>query len=211
MNKAEIINDNFSFLFEKELLEKMIDVGKITQVKKDDFLMDIGQEMTFMPLIISGSIKVFRTDDDGDDYILYFIEGGDTCAMTLNCCMRGAKSEIKAIAETDTELLLIPIHKLEDWLHYKSWRTFVFGSYNNRFTEMLEAVDSLAFMNMNERVLKYLKDKVIANKDESLSITHNIISLELNTSRVVVSRILKKLEIDGEIQLLRNQIKVLNF
>lgn len=211
MNKAEIINDNFSFLFEKELLEKMIDVGKITQVKKDDFLMDIGQEMTFMPLIISGSIKVFRTDDDGDDYILYFIEGGDTCAMTLNCCMRGAKSEIKAIAETDTEILLIPIHKLEDWLHYKSWRTFVFGSYNNRFTEMLEAVDSLAFMNMNERVLKYLKDKVIANKDESLSITHNIVSLELNTSRVVVSRILKKLELDGEIQLQRNQIKVLNF
>ena len=211
MNKAEIINDNFSFLFEKELLEKMIDVGKVIQVKKDDFLMDIGQEMTFMPLIISGSIKVFRTDDDGDDYILYFIEGGDTCAMTLNCCMRGAKSEIKAIAETDTELLLIPIHKLEDWLHYKSWRTFVFGSYNNRFTEMLEAVDSLAFMNMNERVLKYLKDKVIANKDESLSITHNIVSLELNTSRVVVSRILKKLELDGEIQLQRNQIKVLNF
>ena len=211
MNKAEIINDNFSFLFEKELLEKMIDVGKIIQVKKDDILMDIGQEMTFMPLIISGSIKVFRTDDDGDDYILYFIEGGDTCAMTLNCCMRGAKSEIKAIAETDTELLLIPIHKLEDWLHFKSWRTFVFGSFNNRFTEMLEAVDSLAFMNMNERVLKYLKDKVIANKDESLSITHNIISLELNTSRVVISRILKKLELDGEIQLLRNKIIVLNF
>jgi len=211
MNKAEIINDNFSFLFEKELLEKMIDVGKVIQVKKDDFLMDIGQEMTFMPLIISGSIKVFRTDDDGDDYILYFIEGGDTCAMTLNCCMRGAKSEIKAIAETDTELLLIPIHKLEDWLHFKSWRTFVFGSFNNRFTEMLEAVDSLAFMNMNERVLKYLKDKVIANKDESLSITHNIISLELNTSRVVISRILKKLELDGEIQLLRNKIIVLNF
>jgi CRP/FNR family transcriptional regulator len=210
MNKAEIINDNFSFLFEKELLEKMIDVGKVIQVKKDDFLMDIGQEMTFMPLIISGSIKVFRTDD-GDDYMLYFIEGGDTCAMTLNCCMRGAKSEIKAIAETDTELLLIPIHKLEDWLHFKSWRTFVFGSFNNRFTEMLEAVDSLAFMNMNERVLKYLKDKVIANKDESLSITHNIISLELNTSRVVISRILKKLELDGEIQLLRNKIIVLNF
>ncbi len=211
MNKAEIINDNFSFLFEKELLEKMIDVGKVIQVKKDDFLMNIGQEMIFMPLIISGSIKVFRTDDDGDDYLLYFIEGGDTCAMTLNCCMRGAKSEIKAIAETDTELLLIPIHKLEDWLHYKIWITFVFVSYSKRFTEILEAVDSLAFMNMNERVLKYLKDKVIANKDESLSITHNIISLELNTSRVVVSRILKKLEIDGEIQLLRNQIKVLNF
>ncbi len=142
---------------------------------------------------------------------MYFIEGGDTCAMTLNCCMKGAKSEIKAIAERDSELLLIPVHKLEDWLHYKSWRAFVFGSYNNRFSEMLEAVDSLAFMNMNDRILKYLKNKVIANQSEFLKITHNTISLELNTSRVVVSRILKKLEIDGDIKLHRNQIEILDF
>lgn len=211
MNKAKIINDNFSFLFEKELLDEMAKIGTLKNVSKDDYLMDIGQEMTFIPLIISGAIKVFRTDADADEYILYFIEGGDTCAMTLNCSMRGAKSEIKAVAERDSELLLLPIKKLEDWLHYKSWRTFIFGSYNNRFTEMLEAIDSLAFMNMNERVLKYLKDKVIANKDQTLSITHNVISIELNTSRVVVSRILKKLEIDGEIKLNRNQVTVLNF
>jgi CRP/FNR family transcriptional regulator len=186
-------------------------VAQLKEVKKSDYLIDIGQEMTFMPLIITGAIKVFRTNDDGDDYILYFIEGGDTCAMTLNCCMKGAKSEIKAIAERDSELLLIPAHKLEDWLHYKSWRAFVFGSYNDRFSEMLEAVDSLAFMNMNDRILKYLKNKVIANKSEFLKITHNTISLELNTSRVVVSRILKKLEIDGNIKLHRNQIEILDF
>ena len=211
MDIKTIITDNFSFLFEKELIDEIAKEGQLKRVYKNDYLMDIGQEMVFMPLIISGAIKVFRTDDDGDDYILYFIEGGDTCAMTLNCCMKGAKSEIKAVAESDTELLLIPINKLEDWLHYKSWRSFVFGSYNNRFTEMLEAIDSLAFMNMNERILKYLKDKVIVNKDETLYITHNIISMELNTSRVVVSRILKRLELDGEIKLDRNQIKLLNF
>jgi len=211
MDIKKIITENFSFLFEKELIDEMAKEGQLKRVYKNDYLMDIGQTMVFMPLIISGAIKVFRTDDDGDDYILYFIEGGDTCAMTLNCCMKGAKSEIKAVAESDTELLLIPINKLEDWLHYKSWRSFVFGSYNNRFTEMLEAIDSLAFMNMNERILKYLKDKVIVNKDETLSITHNIISMELNTSRVVVSRILKRLELDGEIKLDRNQIKLLNF
>ena len=167
--------------------------------------------MVFIPLLISGAVKVFRTDDDGDEYILYFIEGGDTCAMTLNCCVRGAKSEIKAVAEVDTELLLIPIAKMEDWLHFKSWRTFIFNSYNIRLKEMLEAIDSLAFMNMNDRVLRYLKDKVIANKKETLSVTHKIISDELNTSRVVISRILKKLEKDGELELLRNQIKILRF
>tara|TARA_B110000003_G_scaffold275442_1_gene318077 strand:+ start:113 stop:748 length:636 start_codon:yes stop_codon:yes gene_type:complete len=211
MDIKVLVKANFSFLFEKALLDEMSIVAQLKEVKKNDYLIDIGQEMTFMPLIITGAIKVFRTDDDGDDYILYFIEGGDTCAMTLNCCMKGAKSEIKAIAERDSELLLIPVHKLEDWLHYKSWRAFVFGSYNNRFTEMLEAVDSLAFMNMNDRILKYLKNKVIANKSEFLKITHNTISLELNTSRVVVSRILKKLEIDGDIKLDRNQIKILDF
>ena len=211
MDIKVLVKANFSFLFEKALLDEMSIVAQLKEVKKNDYLIDIGQEMTFMPLIITGAIKVFRTDDDGDDYILYFIEGGDTCAMTLNCCMKGAKSEIKAIAERDSELLLIPVHKLEDWLHYKSWRAFVFGSYNNRFSEMLEAVDSLAFMNMNDRILKYLKNKVIANKSEFLKITHNTISLELNTSRVVVSRILKKLEIDGDIKLDRNQIKILDF
>jgi CRP/FNR family transcriptional regulator, anaerobic regulatory protein len=209
MERKQLITDNFSFLFEDSLINELNDIGKIKKVSQGEYLMDIGQEMTFMPLLISGAIKVFRTDEEGDEYILYFIEGGDTCAMTLNCCMRGAKSEIKAVAEVDTMLLLVPISKMEDWLHYKSWRIFVFGSYNNRMKEMLEAIDSLAFINMNERVLKYLKDKVVINKDEILTITHNIISDELNTSRVVISRILKKLEKDGELQLLRNQIKIL--
>lgn len=205
------IKKKFDFIFEEDLLKEMQQIGTLKKINKGDLIIDIGAEMVFMPLIISGAIKVFRTDDAGDEYILYFIEGGDTCAMTLNCCVRGAKSEIKAVAEVDSELLLVPIAKMEDWLHYKTWRTFVFNSYNNRMKEMLEAIDSLAFMNMNERVLRYLKDKVFANKNEILSITHNEISEELNTSRVVISRVLKKLEIDGEIKLLRNQIEILNF
>tara|TARA_B110000091_G_C13606770_1_gene387010 strand:- start:73 stop:702 length:630 start_codon:yes stop_codon:yes gene_type:complete len=205
------IKQNFDFIFEEKLLQEIVKISKIKKVNKGDLIIDIGSEMVFIPLLISGAVKVFRTDDDGDEYILYFIEGGDTCAMTLNCCVRGAKSEIKAVAEVDTELLLIPIAKMEDWLHFKSWRTFIFNSYNSRLKEMLEAIDSLAFMNMNDRVLRYLKDKVIANKKETLSVTHKIISDELNTSRVVISRILKKLEKDGELELLRNQIKILRF
>ena len=205
------IKQNFDFIFEEKLLQEIVKISKIKKVNKGDLIIDIGSDVVFIPLLISGAVKVFRTDDDGDEYILYFIEGGDTCAMTLNCCVRGAKSEIKAVAEVDTELLLIPIAKMEDWLHFKSWRTFIFNSYKSRLKEMLEAIDSLAFMNMNDRVLRYLKDKVIANKKETLSVTHKIISDELNTSRVVISRILKKLEKDGELELLRNQIKILRF
>ena len=205
------IKQNFDFIFEEKLLQEIVKISKLKKVNKGDLIIDIGSDVVFIPLLISGAVKVFRTDDDGDEYILYFIEGGDTCAMTLNCCVRGAKSEIKAVAEVDTELLLIPIAKMEDWLHFKSWRTFIFNSYNSRLKEMLEAIDSLAFLNMNDRVLRYLKDKVIANKKETLSVTHKIISDELNTSRVVISRILKKLEKDGELELLRNQIKILRF
>ena len=127
---------------------------------------------------------MFRQDEQGDEYILYFLEKGDTCAMTLNCCLGQSKSQIKAIAEMETELLMVPIQKMEEWMTHRSWRSFVFESYNTRLTEMLEAIDSLAFMNLDGRILKYLKDKVLINKTSILPLTHQEIAEELNTSRL---------------------------
>ena len=109
----------------------------------------------------------------------------------------------------ETELLMVPIQKMEEWMTHRSWRSFVFESYNTRLTEMLEAVDSLAFMNLDGRILKYLKDKVLINKTSILPLTHQEITEELNTSRVVVSRLLKKMEQDKIIQLHRSKIEVL--
>lgn len=204
-----VVRENFGLLFEEILLKEIESTGTYKKVAAADTLIEIGQYVKFMPLLLSGPIKVFRQDEQGDEYILYFLEKGDTCAMTLNCCLGQSKSQIKAIAEMETELLMVPIQKMEEWMTHRSWRSFVFESYNTRLTEMLEAVDSLAFMNLDGRILKYLKDKVLINKTSILPLTHQEITEELNTSRVVVSRLLKKMEQDKIIQLHRSKIEVL--
>ena len=162
-----------------------------------------------MPLLLSGAVKVMREDDNGSDLLLYFIEQGDTCAMTITCCMGQKKSEIRAITETETKLLMIPVKKMAEWMHqYTTWQNFILQSYNERMKELLEAIDTLAFLKMDERLLKYLRDKAMVNHDDVIHATHQEIAHDLHTSRVVISRILKKLETEGKIELFRNNIKV---
>ena len=207
------MNENlkaYSHLFENALLEEISEVGITKHVAEGEKLMEIGQYVTAMPLLISGAIKILREDKDGDELLLYFLEKGDTCAMTLSCCMGQTKSEIRAIAELDTELIMIPIQKMEEWTaKYKSWRNFVFESYHTRLMEMLDTIDSIAFLKMDERLLKYLSDKVKITNDKIINSTHQDIAYELHTSRVVISRLLKALENRGEIKLHRNKIEVL--
>ena len=164
-----------------------------------------------MPLLISGAIKVLREDQDGDELLLYFLERGDTCAMTLTCCIGNTQSEIRAIAESDTQLLMIPVQKMEEWTaKYTSWRQFVFDSYQNRLSEMLDTLDTIAFLKMDERIMKYLRDKAKINQSQTLKVTHQQIAYDLHTSRVVISRILKKLEIDKKIKLHRNSLEIID-
>jgi CRP/FNR family transcriptional regulator len=130
--------------------------------------------------------------------------------MTLSCCLGQTKSEIRAVAERDTKLVMIPIEKMEEWTSkYKSWRDFVFASYQARLTEMLDTIDTIAFMNMDQRLMKYLEDKAKINQNEVIAVTHQQIAYDLHTSRVVISRLLKKLELDGKIKLQRNSIEVM--
>jgi CRP/FNR family transcriptional regulator len=160
-----------------------------------------------MPLLLSGALKVLREDTQGNELLLYFLERGDTCAMTLRCCMGHTRSEIRAVAELDSQLIMVPIQKMEEWTgNYKSWRLFVFQSYHDRLQELLDTVDSIAFMKMDERLLKFLHTKAKINGYGVLHTTHQEIAQELNTSRVVVSRLLKKLENLGEISMGRNNI-----
>jgi CRP/FNR family transcriptional regulator len=130
--------------------------------------------------------------------------------MTMACCMGETKSEIRAVAETNGTVIMIPVHKMEEWLgKYKSWRNYVFNSYNNRLKEMLNAIDNLAFMNMDERLMNYLTDKSKINHSNEIHTTHQEIAYDLHTSRVVISRLLKALENDGEIKLHRASIELL--
>ncbi len=208
----EILEKSYGFIFEKELLNEILAVATLHHFKADDYLIEIGDYIKTMPLLLDGAIKILREDDKGDELLLYFLERGDTCAMTLTCCMGKSKSNIRAIAETDGSLFMIPINKMEEWLtKYKSWRNFVFDSYNIRLKEMLEAIDNLAFMNLDERLFKYLTDKAKVLGTVEIQNTHQQIAYELHTSRVVVSRILKRLEIEGKIKLHRNKIEILDF
>lgn len=196
--------------FESQLAREIAETAQIKTIAEGFSLMEIGQSVTHMPLLLNGALKIMQEDDDGEDLILYFIESGDTCAMTMNCCMGGAKSKVKAVAELDTELLLIPVKYIDDWMaKYPSWRQFVLNSYNQRFSELLNALDSIAFFNMDERILKYLEEKANIHKNNSITVTHQEIATDLHSSRVVISRILKKLEKEGILRIHRNQIELL--
>ena len=209
--KALLI-ESYGYIFEEALIDEIVKVATFKEFKADDYLIEIGDYIKSMPLLLHGAIKILREDENGDELLLYFLERGDTCAMTLTCCMGQAKSRIRAIAETDGSLIMIPIEKMEDWLtKYKTWRNFVFDSYNVRLMEMLEAIDTLAFMNLDERLYKYLTDKAKVIGNTEIQNTHQEIAYEMHTSRVVISRLLKALEIEGKIKLHRNKIEILQF
>ncbi|AEE19716.1 Crp/Fnr family transcriptional regulator [Dokdonia sp. 4H-3-7-5] len=202
---------SYGHLFEDELINEILQVGTYKEVPEGFKLMEIGGYVKGMPLLVSGVIKVLREDKNGDELLLYYLEKGDTCSMTMTCCMGQTKSEIRAIAETDTKLIMVPVQKMEEWTaKYKSWRNFVFESYHNRLNELLQTLDSIAFDNMDERLLNYLKEKARVNDEQIINNTHQEIAYELHTSRVVVSRLLKKLENLGKIELHRNNIQIID-
>ena len=204
------LQNTYNFIFEDALMHEILEVSKIYDFKEGDIIIDFGENIKNMPLMLSGAIKILREDFDEGELLLYFIEKGDTCAMTMACCLGDTKSEIRAVAETDVKLIMIPVNKMEEWLgKYKSWRNFVFNSYNNRLKEMLSAIDNLAFMNMDERLLNYLFDKAKINKSNEIQSTHQEIAYDLHTSRVVISRLLKALENEGRIRLHRASIEIL--
>lgn len=206
----EYLNQAYSSVFEPALIEEIAGAASLIDFNEGDRLIEIGQYIKQMPLLINGAVKILREDRTEGELLLYFLEKGDTCAMTLACCMGDTQSEIRAIAETKGSVAMIPVSKMEEWLgKYKSWRNFVFTSYNKRLSEMLTAIDNLAFMKMDERLLTYLKEKAKVNQSSVVANTHQEIAYELNTSRVVISRLLKALENKGVIKLNRNIIELL--
>jgi CRP/FNR family transcriptional regulator len=207
----DLLKQTYGFIFEEKLIDEITEVSLLRDFKEGDILIDYGDSIRKMPLLIKGAVKILREDFDEGELLLYFIEKGDTCAMTMACCLGETKSEIRAVAETKGQLIMIPVIKMEEWLgKYKSWRNYVFNSYNNRLKEMLSAIDNLAFMNMDERLLNYLNDKAKINHSNEIHATHQEIAYDLHTSRVVVSRLLKALENKGKISLNRASIEMLH-
>ncbi|MBL1408929.1 Crp/Fnr family transcriptional regulator [Sphingobacterium faecale] len=209
MQIKEILENYYPEQFEPGLVDEIGDVAQLKHFQPQDILIDMGETVTVMPILLDGAIKIMRDDYGEGELLLYFLEKGDTCAMTMACCLGDKQSNIRAIGETEGRVLMIPVQKMEDWLaKYPSWRKYVFDSYNNRMDEMLEAIDNLAFNDMSGRLKNYLLNVATINKGNAVHKTHLEIANELNSSRVVISRLLKSLEKEGFLVLNRNVITI---
>lgn len=211
-NLLPVIRDKFGYLFEEALLEAIATQAQLKSAGSGTVLIEIGQTFPGIPLLLEGSLKVFREDALGNELLLYYIESGDTCAMSLTFDPKQLKSTIRAVVEEDATFVIIPVTVLDHWMaEYASWRSFVISSFNMRLTELLDTVDSLAFRKLDERLIHYLSDKVKITGSSQLQLTHNAIAEELNSSRVVISRLLKQLESQKRLILHRNMIEILIF
>ncbi|MGZ8538002.1 MAG: Crp/Fnr family transcriptional regulator [Flavisolibacter sp.] len=196
--------------FEPELLKEIHQFGEVKHFTEGEIIIDYGKYIRMMPIIIKGTIKVFRMDETGNEILLYYLSTNESCSMAYSCCMEAKKSEVKAIAEDDVELIAIPHSKLEEWLcKYPSWNKYIMRSFNERFLELLKSIESIAFHKLDERLIGYLKEKQRLLGSSVIKASHYLIADELHTSRVVISRLLKQLENDKKIILYRNEIKLL--
>lgn len=206
----DMIEKHYPFFKEPELVDAILNVGKEVIIKEGEAIIRVGEFIKSTPLITDGLLKVIRQDDDGKEILLYYLNGGDTCVMTVTCCMHQEKSKIKAIAEKDSKIILIPFHYMDDWMrNFRTWRNFILQTYSARFEEMLTTLDQTAFESLDTRLIKYLNDKKLVLETDEFVITHQQIASELNSSREAISRLLKKLEGLNVIKLGRNKIKML--
>ncbi len=211
-NKLQLLQDHLGYLLEAELLEQMAQVAKIRETTTDEIIVHVGDHLQMIPIVIEGSIKISRENENGEELLLYYIEGGDTCAMSLQCCTRKIDSQIKATAMEPSLLLMFPAEYMENWLdQFKSWRQYILSSYHTRMLELMESIDAIAFMNLDQRLLRYLSDQVKILGSTEIHLTHQKVADDLHSSRVVISRLLKQLETKGEIKLLRNKIILINY
>ncbi len=205
------VDESLGFMLEEDLIKEIATVGQMRRVKLGQTLMHVGDPFTHMPLMLEGAIKVMREDKEGNELLLYYLESGDTCAMSLSCCMGNKKSKVHAVAEEDSLLVMIPVEYLDRWItKYQSWKAYIFESIRLRMDEFMETIDSIAFMRMDERLLKYLRDRVRVLGKTEIETTHQQIADDLHTSRVVVSRLIKQLENLGQVKLGRNHIEVVD-
>ena len=200
----------FQSTFEPALIKEMEEYGELKHFREGDIIMDYDKYIRMMPIIVKGTIKVLRKDERGKEILLYYLESSESCSMAYSCCVEAKKSEVKAIAEDDVELIAIPHTKLDEWLcKYPSWKNYIMRSFNERFLELLKSIESIAFHKLDERLISYLREKQRLSGSRLIKVSHYVIADELATSRVVISRLLKQLENDGKILLYRNEIKLL--
>lgn len=201
------IIDLFSPVFEDELIQELLSVGKIEKFEEGAIVIDMNEPISRIPLMLEGSIKIMREDDEGKEMFLYYIEAGSTCAASMTCCLNSHKSNILALVEEDAVFVGVPVAFMDKWMaKFTSWRSFILSNYARRYDELLEVVDLLAFKKMDDRILNYLKESADLHNSNIIIASHQKIAYDLNSSREVISRILKQMEHKNLVTLKRGQI-----
>jgi len=209
-NDVSTILNRFSSVFEPELLAELETKSMLMQLKAGGTMLNPGQTIRAVPIVLSGTFKVSRINDEGQELLLYYVREGESCAMTFTCCMMAHASVIKGTAEEDSELLCIPVDVTDEWMmKYRTWKRFVMNTFLNRFTEVLKSIDDVAFKKLDDRLVNYLKEKSRATGSPLINLSHQRIADELGTNRVVISRLLKRLGLDKKLLLYRNQIRLM--
>ena len=191
------------------LVEALIDNCQYFKLPADTELMHMGSYITVVPLVISGTIKVFREDEKGREVFLYYIRAGESCALTMTACFKMEKSYIKAKIQEETEFIAIPVKLVRNFhKDHPSWSKFVFSTFSKRFDEILRVLESVVFHNMDERLSIYLTEKSNALENDTVYSSHKDIADDLVTSREVISRLLKQMEKKNLVELSRGKIKL---
>lgn len=195
-------------MFDRKLAEFIAGISEVRIFNEGDVMMKTGQYFKASMLITRGKVKLYREGEDGNEFFMYFLEGGSACALSMICATRNQSSQIMAIAVEETEVIMIPIQYMDELMtQYKGWYYFVLETYRSRFEELLVVIDNIAFKNMDERLEWYLKNQ--AKSGRQIHLTHQQIANDLSSSREVISRLLKKLENQGLVALHRNHIEFL--
>lgn len=210
-NISELLIEKFPDLNDDKFLTDFEMVAQIKRVEQGTIIIDYGDFISFVPLVVDGLIKVLRINEDDNEILLYFLSGGDTCASSFSCCMIQKRSEIQAIAEEDSMLIAIPMESADRWMsEHKVWRDFVFSNYDQKLYQLIDTIDRLAFSQLDEKLVDYLEERAKYTNDNIVHVTHSAIAQDLNVSREAVSRMLKKMEQKGMVHLERNTIALKN-
>tara|TARA_Y100001934_G_C12266975_1_gene732895 strand:+ start:659 stop:1321 length:663 start_codon:yes stop_codon:yes gene_type:complete len=208
----EVLKQNFPVFHNDQLLDRIAKEARVFHNEEESVVVELGDFAKWIPLVIKGAIKISRADTEGGEIFLYYLYPGQTCAMTLNCCMVDKPSEVRAIAEAGSEFIGLPRKALPQWmLEFEEWRQFTLESYNERYENLLATIDAIAFQKLDERLIGLLRDKSIALGSTSVEVTHKRLAEELHSSREVISRLLKQLEKIGKVRLMRNKVELLDF
>src|SRR4030095_5148286 len=209
-NETSALRKVFSSIFESELLKEIEEKSMVFSAVAGQGLIKMGQQIKVVPMMLSGTLKVSRENEDGQELVLYYVRSGEGCAMTFSCGMMSQPSQVKGTAEEDLSMLCIPVPVMEEWMQkYSSWKKFVIGTIVDEYMDIIKSVDDVTFKKTDERLVNYLKEKSKLTGSSLVNLSHQQIADELGTNRVVISRLLKKLENDKRLILFRNQLKLL--